>query len=299
MRGKRRASGLEVARAAAACAIGLLLLPLWNACGAKDAYRRVVVGIAEWVVLHTQHFPTVASLSNLTPRNTDLVVLVALALLLVSTRVPWPRRLALFGGALAVVLVMQALAFAAWVKLTDAETLQQSEGIAILSPGEHRAVAQLKLVLYDFGLPGMIFALFLLTAAWNSGAWIPEHRPPASRRVRHGLAAVVVAAALAGGFLWQRGRESDPQHVEAHAKIGHRFRAQGDDATAEQQYRLAVAGGTTDPQVYYELAGIAAARLRFDEALRWLGRCTQLTADPAWRARIDKATARVQTARSK
>ncbi len=276
--------------------------PVWEWSGLKQVYRTVVVGLAEPIVVATQHFPTVASLSNLTTQNLDFVVLLALSLMLVSTRLAWPRRLKLFGVALAVILALQVVLFALWVEMTAAQELEQAKQILVLSPAGFQIMQQLKLILYDFGQPATMFALLIVTFAWNTGLTFSaptdsklERQRPRVRGWRRGtvlgLVLGLAMASIVGCTVWGRWRELDPRHVEAHAKLGHLFWAQRDKTTAEEQYRIAVAGGTLDPEVFYNLAEIAHARGRMDESRGLLQRCAGLTTDPAWKRRVERALA--------
>jgi hypothetical protein len=282
----------ELARATAAVGVYLVLRPVWEWTGLKDGYRAIIVGVAERIVVGTQHFPIVASLSNLTTHNLDFVVLLAIGLLLVSAPLGWRRVLKLFGGALVVIVGLQILVFAVWAEIAAAQELERARQILVMSPWEFRVMNQLKLTLYDFGQPAAMFTLFLVTFAWNTG--IPLHPEASSKRMR-----AVVAVALSvtivtttGWMAWRRSTELDPRHVEAHAKLGHLFRLAGDNTTAEAQYRIAVASGTADLEVLYDLAEIVRAGGRLDESRRLLHRCAALTTDPVWQSRIERALSR-------
>jgi hypothetical protein len=302
----------EVRRAAAAFGIYFLLRPVWEWTGPKAVYRAIVVGVAEKVVIATQHFPVVATLSNLTTQNIDFVVLLALSLMLVSTRVGWPRRLRLFGTALAVIIGLQIFGCFLAVMMAATYDIENKQRILLLLPWEFRVVARVKYAVYDVGLPAMMFALFLVTCIWNSGLAVSgladpgsnsrKGEPRARRSFGRSLKALafglgVALVSTSGWWIWDRCRESDPRHVEAHAKVGHLFWAKGDKTTAEEQYRIAVAGGTVDPEVFYNLAGVAARQGRLDESKRLLGRCAELSADPAWNTRVERALVLVQSAR--
>ena len=304
----------EVGRAAAAFGIYLLLRPVWEWTGLKAVCRAIVLSVAEQILIATQHFPVVASLSGMTIHNIDFVMLLAVSLFLVSTSVGWLRRLKLFGSALAVIVGLQIAGSVLTVMMTAAQELQNTQHILVLLPSEFRIVDRVKYALYDLGQPAILFALFVLTLVWNSGSDVFRLAEPATesrtgerRTVRYprhsrrmlglGLVAGIALASISGWWVWNRWRESDPRHVEAHAKIGHLFWAKGDNATAEEQYRIAVAGGTADPEVFYNLAGIAARHGRFGDARQLLDRCSELTTDPDWRSRVERAVNLLQSAR--
>jgi hypothetical protein len=283
----------EVARAAAALAISLLLLPVWRAAGAAEAYRRVIVGTAEKIVLATQHFPLLASFPDLKPPESDFVVLLVVALTLVSIGIGWRRRVGLLVLALALTAALQTLAAVATINLESAQEMERTRRILVLLPVEFRAVNQAKLILYVAQLV-VIFTLFLLTSPWRG---VLDTKASVSPR-RLAVAVAVALVVLPGSWLaWSRWRETDARHVAAHAKVGHLFWVKRDDAIAEEQYRIALAGGTTDPEVYFNLAGIEAARGRGNEAARLLRRCAEVGADPIWAARVTRAFDRIGASR--
>jgi len=277
----------EIARVAAALAISLLLLPLWRGSGASEAYRRGVVFAAERVVLATQHFPLLASFPDLRPPESDFVVLLAAALTAVSIGIGRRRRTALLLVALVVTASLQVLAAVATIHLESAREMERSHGFLVLLPAEFLAVGQAKMMLYYAQL-AVVFALVLATSAWRFA--LTARGAPSSRRVLTAAAALLLLS-TASWIAWGRLREADARHVAAHAQVGHLFWVKRDDAVAEEQYRIAIAGRTTDPEAYFNLAGIEAKRGRFDDAGRLLRRCAELGADPVWAARVNRAFA--------
>ena len=283
-----RSAGGELARAGGALALSLLALPIWQASGASEAYRRAVVGAAERIVLATQHFPLLSGFPGLTPPSGDFVVLLAIGLTLASIGSDRRRRVGLLAIALVVTAGLQTLAAVASIHLESAAEMARSQGLLVLLPAEFQLVSQAKLALYYSQL-AVIFTLFLLTSPWFDG----------DRAIGRPLAfgCVLGAILLAGSSMaWGRWRETDERHVAAHAKIGHLFWAKHDDAVAGEQYRISVAGGTVDPEVYFNLAGIEARRGRLAEASRLLRRCAVLGADPVWAARVTRAHQRITAA---
>ena len=275
----------ELARGAAALLVSLLLLPVWQASGAGETYRAAVVAVAERIVLATQHFPLLASFPGLKPPESDFVILATIALTAVSVGIGWRRRVALLLMALALTTAFQTLAAVATIHLESAQEMERSQRIFVLLPLEFRGVSQAKMILYDAQL-AVIFVLFLVTSAW----WKSPHEGTTPSRLRLVTSVAALFVVLAGSWLaWGRFREADPRHVAAHAKVGHLFWVKRDDAIAEEQYRVAVAGRTTDPEVYFNLAGIAVRKGRSDEARRMLKRCAELAPDGAWPARVARA----------
>ena len=245
------------------------------------------------MVLATQHFPLLASFPGLQPPNSDFVVLLAIGLMAVSIRVGWRRRLVVTGVALCATFGLQTLAAVATISLESAQEMERSQRILVLLPVEFQLVNQAKLTLYHAQL-AVIFALFLLTSPWmrelDVGGRVER------RRGRRGAIGLAVLVALAVSWIaWGRWRETDARHVAAHAKIGHLFWVKRDDRIAEEQYRLAIQGGTVDPEVYFNVAGLAAQRGHPEEATRLLRRCAELGTGPVWRARVARAFERIAT----
>lgn len=272
---------------------------MWEWSGAAEAYRRAVVALAEQIVLATQHFPLLAGFPSLSLPRGDFVVLLAIALMAASIRVPWRRRVTLALVALGVTVGLQTLAAVASIQIESAQEMQRTHRILVLLPVEFQAVNQAKLTVYYAQL-ALVFVLFLITSPWlrELGAGGPAARRVGPARVVLGVA--FGAALLAGaGIGWGRWRESDARHVAAHAKIGHLFWLKRDDAVAEEQYRNAVAGRSTDAEVYYNLAGIEAQRGRVDESARLLRKCAELGAGPVWQARVARAFDRIGAAQAR
>jgi len=201
----------------------------------------------------------------------------------------WRRRVALLLMALALTTAFQTLAAVATIHLESAQEMERSQRIFVLLPLEFRGVSQAKMILYDAQL-AVIFVLFLVTSAW----WKSPHEGTTPSRLRLVTSVAALFVVLAGSWLaWGRFREADPRHVAAHAKVGHLFWVKRDDAIAEEQYRVAVAGRTTDPEVYFNLAGIAVSRGRRNEAARLLRRCAEVGANPVWASRVRRAFERI------
>lgn len=251
-----------------------------------------MVGLAERIVLARQHFPLLSGFPRLAPPNADFVVLFALGLTAASIRVGWRRRLVLLLVALGVTSGLQTAAAVASINLESAQEMERTHRILVLLPTEFQLVNQAKLTLYHSQL-AVLFALFLLTSPWLSELNIGRETRPGKRR-RAILGAALGAAVLLGASIaWGRWRESDARHVAAHAKVGHLFWAKRDDGIAEEQYRIAAAGNTVDPEVYFNLAGISAQRGLFKDAARLLRRCAELGTDAAWQARVARAFDRI------
>jgi hypothetical protein len=237
--------------------------------------------------------------------GTDFIVLLAFSLMLLSTRIGWYRRLKLFGCASAALATLQILACATWIKMAAAQELQASQQVSVLLPGELRAVELAEFVLEGLGHPSM-FALFLLAMVWNSG-WgvsasvdvVADAKTVKRRAGRHGFRSrsrlwvgvglVVALASVSGWAVWRLSRESDPRHIQAHATIGHMFWAEGNKVGAEKQYERAAAGGTIDPEVFFNLAKLAAWDGRTGESRRFLQRSAELATDPAMKRRVEQA----------
>jgi hypothetical protein len=245
------------------------------------------------MVLATQHFPLLASFPGLRPPNSDFVVLMAIGLMAASIRVGWRRRLVLTGVTLCATFGLQTLAAVATISLESAQEMERSQRILVLLPVEFQLVNQAKLTLYHAQL-AVIFLLFLLTSPWMRELDVGGRLE--RRRGRRGAVGLAVLVALAVSWIaWGRWRETDARHVAAHAKIGHLFWVKRDDRIAEEQYRLAIQGSTVDPEVYFNVAGLAALRGHPEEATRLLRRCAELGTGPVWRARVARAFERIAT----
>ncbi len=293
----------EAIRAVTAFVLYLSLRWLWGASGLKSLHESAVLALAVRILTTAQHFPALAGIAGASLRNLDFLVVLTIALALVSTGIRWPRRLGLFGAALCVILAVDVTAVLLQAKVMASQELWSRERILILLPWEFWIVERTKYLLYDFGLQIGPFVMFALTAFWNSrplpaprsrsSGRTQERRATRWGRLRGPARAAIVVGVLSLPFgiamAWHIVREADPRHVAAHARIGQLFFVQHDTARAEQQYRAAVAGGTADPAVYYNLAAIVVKQGRQDEAVRLLRRCSEVADPTVWSERIDRA----------
>ena len=282
----------EVARIAVAFVVYLILQPGWTWSGLERLYDSLVMALAEWIFIPTQHFPIARALDSAGLRNLDFAVVFTLGLLLVSTGIPWRSRLKRFALVLLVVYAVHVLTVILHVKVTSTVSFNRQGGLLILLPWEFKIVERLKYLVYDFGLQAGPFVLAMLTMAWNAGLSLPA-RVPKPGRWKHRLAIgavslIVVVAAVVSWSVW---RESHPLHVQAHATLGLLFHGQQKLEKAEEQYRIAIRGGTQDPSVFYNLAGIDAWSGRQQEALDVLVQGRRLTSDPEWSAKFEQAIA--------
>jgi len=307
---------MEIVRAAVAFVVFLAVLAPARWVGLGPLYGKAVLVVAQAIVVPTQHFPLLAKLDNLTLNNLEHVVILTFALFLVSTNLDFASRLSRFGPALAVIFAYHVIVVILTIKVQATQELLTSMNILVLSPAEFRVVDWLRYFAYDLGLEIAPFVMLILTSAWNLTASREQRAgvenracPPRKKKRqraggpsrsgrRHlaaaaiGLGSLVVFASAA--VLYGRWRETEPRHVEAHAKIGHLLWNSHKDALAEAQYRIALAGRTTDPEVFYNLAGLETRSGNRDAALRLLGQGARMAHTPEWRARFQKATVVIQ-----
>lgn len=287
--------GRQLLRIAVAFLVYLILQRFWILSGLEQKYDSLVMGLAAAIFLPTQHFPIVPSLDNLSVRNLDFVIVFTLSLFLVSTAVPWRRRLKQFVPALVVIYCLHVLTVILQVKVTTTLDLNRQYGLLILLPWEFKIVERLKYLLYDLGLQAGPFILALLTVAWNSGLSLPPRsQGQRSVRLRLTIGAVSLIAVVAIGLSWSWWREDQPLHVGAHATLGRIYQQNGNLPGAEHQYRVAIKGGTAEPLVFYDLAAIARRSGRKREALDTLVQGQRVTSDPLWRARFERAIAELR-----
>jgi hypothetical protein len=289
----------EIVRAGVAFVVFLVLLPPWRWSGLGRAYGKAVMAVAQVIFVPTQHFPLLTRLDNLTLHNLDHIVILTVALFLVSTNLGNTSRVKRFASALVVIFAYHVIVTILTVKVQATQELLTSMNILVLSPVEFRLVDWFRYFAYDLGLEVAPFVMMLLTVVWNlnpgpDGRTTRRRGDARDRRGRPPLAFVaiglgVLATLCSAASFYARSRETDPRHVDAHAKIGHLLWNSHRDAQAEEQYRLALAGGTTDPEVYYNLAGLEARSGHRGAALQRLDEGLRMALDPAWESRFQKA----------
>jgi hypothetical protein len=301
----------ELLRLLLAFVLYLALGPVWDRAGAKEAYSTLVVGAASAVFVPYQHFPVIPTLHTLRAEGLDPLVILMTCLFLVSWSIPWRRRVGLFALAGAIVFPYHVLCFLLDVKVHSVEELFQQHQLLVLLPGEFWVVERLKYLLYDVGTEAGPMMVLIVTTAWNVQAVLAGARPPArsqepafrsasapsSRRKVAWVTLACVAAVLASLFAWRAWRESHPLHVAAHARLGRLYLANGSEHGAAEQFRIAIAHGSTDPSIFFDLAGLEAKRGRPVEAGRLLERALRVTSDPVWMAQIQAALTRGSSAR--
>ena len=302
----------ELLRAAAAFVVYLLLYPVWKWTGLHTAYQELVHGVAGWLFLPNQHFPVVSTLDTFSIRSLHFVVGLTLALFLVSNRVAWGARIRRFGIALLLVFVFHVGAVMLQVKVTSAQELNEMHGLLVLLPQEFFIVERAKYLFYDLGLQALPFGLLIATMIWNTGLMktgLPSGKNAARatkkelrkrqraasearrrlmrRRLMPAVVAAVAAAVAIGSWAWWR--ESHPLHVGAHATLGHLYRTNGAINNAERQYRIAIAGRSTDGQTYLRLAQLVAAQGRGGESKELLRRGLEIARGTEWAGPIEEA----------
>lgn len=290
----RRPTVREILRLAIAFLLYLGLHPLWVATGAEATYRALVLAVAERIAVVTQHFPLLAESHRITLDNIGPSIVLALALFGTSALVPWSRRTLRFGAAVLAILIVDVAAVILEMRVVSARELMRTQDLLVLLPFEFRLVERAKFLFYDFGLQLVPFLLLAVATAWNlqaAGA-LPAGRRRRERLVRRrlaGYAAVALGGIVATFALWAVWRETDPRHVETHARLGHLFFRAGRADVAEEQYRRALAGGMEDPEVLYNLANVMWARHRPYEARRLLRRGFESSTSEPWRRRFRTA----------
>jgi hypothetical protein len=295
----------EVLRACAAYVLYLVLQPVWSRFGLRALYESLVLAVAGRLFLPIQHFDVLATLDNLSIVNIDFLVVLVISLFLVAWRMPWADRTKRFGAALSVIFVLHVAAVILEIRVRSAQELWAQQQLLILLPWEFRVVERLKYLLYDVGLQLGPFLMLGLTATWNGLADLAVLREPERLRRRREDArtanvfwrrrflalacGIAVLAAAAAVWRWQR--ESNPLHIAAHARLGHIYWEHRSLHAAEQQYRIALDGNTSDPDVYYKLAGLVSQRADRRQAADLLRRGLGVAADPAWQRRFREALA--------
>ena len=293
--------GRELLRAALGFALFLVLLAPAKLLGFDRLYAKPVLAAAQAIVVPTQHFPVLARMDNLSLHNLEFGVVLAAALFLVSTNITLGARLKRFGLALAALFAFHVLVAILTIKIVVTQDLLRTRNIQLLSTTEFQVVDWLKYFSYDLGLEIASFVLLLLTVAWNLSASRPRPRraPPRApderraRRVRLLVAAASIAGiagvALGSARVYGRMREGDPRHVDAHAKLGHLLWSTHKESQAAEQYRLAMAGGTSDAEVFFNLARVESRVGHRAEARRLLDGGIVLAREPALKERFQKA----------
>lgn len=307
----------EIVRAAVGFALFLLLLAPARWIGLDRLYAKLVLGVAQPIVLSTQHFPVLENFDTLTLRNLEFGVILTLALFLVSTKLGLVSRLKRFGLLLAALFSFHVLVAIVTIKVSVAQDLLNRVQLLVLSPEEFRVLDRIKYFCYDLGLEISSFVILLLAVVWNLTASRARssdresHTGGRSAMKRHrvqerdrgsrrrllvavtglGVIAIVVCAAL----VYARVRESNPGHVQAHAKLGHLFWKAHKDTKAAEQYRCALAGGTTDPEVFYNLSRLEARVGNRGEARRLLDQGLGMAHEPVWQTRFHEAIGLMQS----
>jgi hypothetical protein len=293
----------EIVRMLCAFALYLALGAAWDRAGGEAAYSAAVVAVASAVFLPTQHFPVIPTLDTLTVDKLDHLAVFTFCLFLVSWSIPWRRRIVLFALAGAFVFAGHVLCFLLDVKVHSAQELYNQHKLLVLLPLEFWVVERLKYLFYDVGTEAGPMAMILVATFWNvqSQRVVPSPparsrayrlRPDPAPRARRGTAWIVagsVAALVTAVFAWRSWRESRPLHVAAHARLGQLYLSNGSERGAMQQFRIAVAHGTSDPAVFLDLAKLEAKHGDSGEARRLLEHGLSSTQDPTWAAQLSAA----------
>jgi hypothetical protein len=301
----------EGLRVVAAFCLYVALRPAWSLTGLGDLYGRVIRAIVGSVLLRTQHFQVLGSLDGVSIANLDHLVVFAISLFIVSGQARWTLRIRRFVIVMLFIILVHVVTAFLSVKLKMAQELIQQQQLRILLPWEFRMLDNVKFLIYDLGLQVGPFVLMILSVAWNEmskvdprhvrtsdGARTPKRRRNGRLSLRERLgrswflrSSVVLVALILGGAVWHRWRESQPLHVAAHARLGQIYLEHGSLLASEKQYRIAVAGGSNDPEVFYNLAEILRRRGARAESERLLRRGRLMAGDTNWRRRFEKALA--------
>jgi hypothetical protein len=150
--------------------------------GLAAAFEQCLAGLSGWLVVCLQQVATFSSVKEARLGPLGLPFLVVLGFLLVSGRIPWPRRLLLFGSAAVGILVAEAIGVAALLKLDSAERFLAREHIAVLSPWETRFLDAGVYLLVNIGPEAAVFIVMVLAGRWNGGAPVVQVRimPPST-----------------------------------------------------------------------------------------------------------------------
>lgn len=261
------------------------------------AYTALVMDAATAMLPSIQHFPAVATLANVDISNLDMPVMLLICLGAVATRVPPAARLLKFGAAGLVLFAFSVGGTLAWTQVRAAEELARSSVVLYL-PWEFRALDAIKYLLYDFGLEASTFGLLALSVHWNApelaAVLLPERPPPTTGAALRRKGAIVAGAAalvIAALAIWGHVRESIPEHIRAHARLGDLFLAAGKLEQAEDQYRAAVAGDPVDPEPWLQLAALLSRRGARSEAGRVLAQGLDAVKDAGGRRKLQEALA--------
>jgi len=304
----------EGTRALIAFALYLALYPAWKAVGGHDLYEGIVVMIANSVVLATQHFPIYSSITNLKMKYLDFLPILVLSCFLVSTRFGCIKRLRRFGALLLVILALHIVGFILETKIDTAQQLLRDEELLLLLPWEFHIIDGFKYLLVDFGLNIGPFVVLLLTFSWNVGIGLfsrselttahhDSGEKTSARSPRRGSASSLWTPMRAtvsmilmlgvGASAWTLLRESDPRHVQMHARVGHLFLRSDQWAKAEAQYTIALKNGTTDGRAWLNVAVLQAKRGHTGEAIHLLQRGLQVVKDKNWRQKLQDTKQRL------
>ena len=270
-----------------------------------------------FVFLRTQHFQVLDSIDEVSIVNLDHVVVFAISLLIVSGRTSWTSWIRRFVVVMLLIILFHVVTAYLSLKLKTAQDLIQQQQLWILLPWEFRILDNLKFLLYDLGLQIGPFVLMILSVVWNETSKTPPPQPRRACRTRMlerrrdggfsshkrlnrswflGSLALLVAVVSSVVF-WSRWRESQPLHVAAHARLGQIYLEYGSWRASEAQYRIAVAGDTRDPEVFYNLASILRRRGARAESETLLRRGYLLAGDTGWRRRFEEALAQSATSK--
>ena len=277
------------------------LCTAWLLAGLDDHYDRLVFSAAGLVVPILTHFPIGASeLSPVTLHNQGYVLVLAVSLGVVAARLSWKQRLARYGTALAAIVTIHVVGMALQMHLGLALKFQERTDVPLLLDWELRAITVTFQLLFLMGLQIAAFVLLVLTAAWSTEHEFPGWpgretsalsvaglRLPGSRQRLVAAGALLAIGAAIVGAAWQW-RERSPQHVRAHAYVGHLFLDQGNDERAERQYRAAIRAGSTDGRTWFNLIALMDEQGRIGEVRRLANRAREVVTDPAWRQRLPR-----------
>lgn len=306
------------------------LRPLWVFTGLGDVYGRLIRDLVGFVFLRTQHFQVLDSIDEVSIVNLDHLVVFAISLLIVSGRTSgtsWTRWIRRFVLVMLLIILFHVVTAFLSLNLKTAQDLILQQQLQILLPWEFRILDALKFSLYDLGLQAGPFVLMILSVVWNeSSPTPPSHTlrargaggdPPQlgrARRLERGesresatrvrldrrwiLGSLAFLVTVVSGIaFWSRWRESQPLHVAAHARLGQIYLDHGSLRASEAQYRIAVAGETRDPEVFYNLAKILSRRGARAESETLLRRGYLLAEDTGWRRRFEEALAQSATSK--
>jgi len=292
----------EIFRAILAFLLYLGFYWAWSGTGLHTAYLDLLSRPAGALVRRLGHFPPVPGLPGPRLESMHTLGVFLLAVFLVSTRVPWPRRVRALAVSLVAVLALDFVSAILGLQLQAAKNAFEGPGILILLPVEYNALECLWYVAYVIPLQAGPFVLLILSALANVGFLEPkrggrETSPPFAEETggkRTGIrpgrkrilaltvtAAVALPAVVVTAALWMRAREFRPLHAGAHARLADLYFERNELPSARTQYLAATAGGSESERVWRRLTLIAYRKGDRAEALRILTRAMETVRDPA------------------